>query len=105
LQREAGLCRSSGIEFMSFPIPDRGLPESRRAALQIARTLASGLRGGRSIAIHCRAGIGRSSVMAACALICFGIEAGTALGLIAATRGLTVPDTDEQRDWVLTFTE
>jgi protein-tyrosine phosphatase len=105
LQREADLCRSSGIEFICLPIPDRGLPESRRAASEIARSLAAGLLGGRSIAIHRRAGIGRSSVMAACALICFGIEAGTALRLIAAARGLTVPDTDEQRDWVLTFTE
>jgi hypothetical protein len=29
LQREAELCRSHGIDFISFPIPDRGLPESR----------------------------------------------------------------------------
>jgi protein-tyrosine phosphatase len=61
------------------------------------------LRDGRSIAIHCRAGIGRSSVIAACALICFGIEAEKALALIGASRGLIVPDTDEQRDWVVDF--
>jgi len=105
LHREADLCRSSGIEFMSFPIPDRGLPESRAAALQAARALAGGLRGGRSVAIHCRAGIGRSSVVAACALISFGMKAESALALIAAARGLAVPDTDEQRNWVLSFGE
>jgi protein-tyrosine phosphatase len=103
LQHEADLCRSRGIDFMSFPIPDRGLPESRLAASEIAHALAAGLQGGRCIAIHCRAGIGRSSLMAAGALICSGIEAETALGLIAAARGLTVPDTDEQREWVMTF--
>jgi hypothetical protein len=27
LQREAELCRASGIEFVSFPIPDRGVPD------------------------------------------------------------------------------
>jgi hypothetical protein len=32
LRREAELCRSKGIDFISFPIPDRGLPESRREA-------------------------------------------------------------------------
>ncbi|MCP3396937.1 hypothetical protein NLM25_07495 [Bradyrhizobium sp. CCGB01] len=63
LQRDAELCRSNGIDFISFPIPDRGLPESRREASQIAHLLATGLRDGRSIAIHCRAGIGRSLVL------------------------------------------
>jgi protein-tyrosine phosphatase len=103
LQREAELCRSNGIDFISFPIPDRGLPESRREASQIAHSLAAGLRDGRSVAIHCRAGIGRSSVIAACALICSGIEAEEALAQIGAARGLIVPDTEEQRDWVVAF--
>lgn len=103
LQREDEVCRSNGIDFISFPIPDRGLPESRREAAQVARLLAAGLREGRSMAIHCRAGIGRSSVIAACALICSGIEAKQALELIGASRGLIVPDTDEQRDWVVAF--
>jgi protein-tyrosine phosphatase len=103
LQREAALCRSCGIEFISFPIPDRGLPEPQQEALRIARLLATGLRNGCSIAIHCRAGIGRSSVIAACTLICSGIGAEEALALIGASRGLIVPDTDEQRDWVVAF--
>ncbi|MBC9879300.1 tyrosine protein phosphatase [Bradyrhizobium sp. INPA01-394B] len=84
LKREAELCRSRGIDFISFPIPDRGLPESRREASKIAQSLAAGLRDGRSAAIHCRAGIGRSSVIAACVLICSGIEAEEALALIRA---------------------
>jgi protein-tyrosine phosphatase len=102
LQREAELCRSNGIDFIAFPIPDRGVPESQEAS-RIARFLAAGIRDGRSIAIHCRAGIGRSSVIAACALICSGTEAEEALSLIGAARGLSVPDTDEQRDWVVAF--
>jgi protein-tyrosine phosphatase len=105
LQREAELCRSSGIDFISFPIRDRGLPESQQEASRVARSLATELRDGRSVAIHCRAGIGRSSLIAACAIICSGIEAEEALALISAARGLTVPDTDEQRDWVLAFGE
>jgi protein-tyrosine phosphatase len=103
LQREAEFCRASTIEFTSFPIPDRGLPESRHDVLQIARTIARQLADGRSIAIHCRAGIGRSSVIAACALICSGIGASDALALIKDARGLRVPDTDEQRDWIMAF--
>jgi protein-tyrosine phosphatase len=102
LQREADLCRESGIEFVSFPIPDRGVPETRQA-LELANSIAKGIADGRSIAVHCRAGIGRSSVIAACALICSGIEASDALAMIKDARGLNVPDTDEQRDWIMAF--
>ena len=102
LQREAELCPARGIEFISFPIPDRGVPDARQA-LEIARSIADGIAGGRSIAVHCRAGIGRSSMIAACAMICSGIEASEALTLIRAARGVIVPDTEEQRDWIIAF--
>jgi protein-tyrosine phosphatase len=102
LQRESELCRASGIEFISFPIPDRGVPEAQ-PTLEMARSIADGIAGGRSIAVHCRAGIGRSSIIAACAMICSGIEAEKALASIKAARGLIVPDTEEQRDWVIAF--
>ena len=102
LQREAELCRANGIEFISLPIPDRGVPDVRQA-LEIARSIADGIAGGRSIAVHCRAGIGRSSLIAACAMICSGIEASDALALIRAARGVIVPDTEEQRDWIIGF--
>jgi len=102
LQRESELCRVNGIEFVSFPIPDRGVPEVRLAK-ELADSIAQGVADGRSIAIHCRAGIGRSSLIAASVLICSGIEAGDALARIKEARGVSVPDTDEQRDWILSF--
>jgi protein-tyrosine phosphatase len=102
LQREAELCRANGIEFISLPIPDRGVPDVRQA-LEIACSIADGIADGRSIAVHCRAGIGRSSLIAACAMICSGIEASEALTLIRAVRGVIVPDTEEQRDWIIGF--
>ncbi len=36
-------------------------------------------------------------------LLYAGLGAAEALALIAAARGLEVPDTDEQRRWVMTF--
>ena len=103
LQAEADLCRANGIEFVRFPVADRGVPQNHRAAFQIANAIADGVANGRSIAIHCRAGIGRSSMIAACAMICLGVEAINALTLIEKARGLRVPDTDEQRNWILAF--
>ena len=64
LQREAELCRASGIEFVSFPIADRGVPEAVRDVWPIVSSIASGIADGRSIVIHCRAGIGRASMIA-----------------------------------------
>jgi protein-tyrosine phosphatase len=103
LEREAELCRVHGMEFLSFPIPDRGVPAVTEEVKQLARSVAGRITGGRSVVIHCRAGIGRSSMIAACAMICLGIDAGQALDSIGQARGLTVPDTDEQREWVIAF--
>jgi len=100
LDREPELCRAAGIAFVSFPIPDRGLPASRKAALLLAQPIATAVAEGRSVAVHCRAGIGRSSVIAASALICAGLDADGSLALIKAARGVTVPDTADQRDWL-----
>lgn len=105
LQREAALCRAAGLAFVTFPIADRAVPGSRHAAAHLAGVLAGRLRDGRSIAIHYRAGIGRASVVAACVLVCAGAAADDALARISDARGLVVPDTEAQRDWVLAFGE
>lgn len=58
---------------------------------------------GRSIAIHCRAGIGRASLVAAAVLRMLGVSGEEALARISASRGLAVPDTEAQRQWVIDF--
>ena len=37
LQREASLCDEHAIEFVSFPIPDRGIPSSLPATMKLVR--------------------------------------------------------------------
>jgi protein-tyrosine phosphatase len=60
---------------------------------------------GKKVAIHCRASIGRSGMIAACILVCRGIDADTAFAVISQARTVSVPDTDEQRQWVVRFSE
>jgi len=103
LQQEGELCRLAGIEFISFPTPDFGVPKSECQAAKLAASIAAHISSGRAVAIHCRAGIGRSSLIAACALVSAGLDADTAFSLIARARGVAAPDTDEQRDWVTEF--
>ena len=102
LTNEAATVAASGLDFRAFPIPDRGVP-SRQATAQFTAQLAADLRAGKNVGIHCRQGIGRSAVVAAATLISGGMDAATALSNISASRGLRVPETDEQRQWVLEF--
>jgi protein-tyrosine phosphatase len=105
LHDEARLCREHAIELVSFPIPDRAVPTSRPDTLALARLLASMISEGKSVVVHCRVGIGRSSVVAACALICLGASPDHAFDVISEARGLYVPDTEEQRTWVEGFAD
>jgi protein-tyrosine phosphatase len=69
LRDESVLCQSSSIEFISFPVPDRGVPSSVQKTAQLVHRVVELLRSGASVAIHCRAGIGRSGLVAACVLL------------------------------------
>ena len=98
LHAEASTCKARGIAFTSFPIPDRGVPEDRSAAIALAQELGKARQ---SVVVHCRAGIGRSSTIAAAVLVLLGQDPNQALDSIANARGLPVPDTQLQRDWLL----
>jgi protein-tyrosine phosphatase len=103
LHREAGLCHVHDIEFISFPFPDRGVPGSTREATALAGTIVTRLNEGKAVAVHCRAGIGRSSLIAACVLVLLGFAPGMAFDLIGKARGVKVPDTEGQQNWVDMF--
>ncbi len=105
LADESGCCAVCGIEFVSFPIADRGVPLSASDALGLVRRLAALLAGGKAVAIHCRQGVGRSGLLAACLLASFGERPEAALERVARARGRPVPDTARQREWVLRFAE
>lgn len=100
LVSEPTCCKSEGIEFISFPIPDRSVPSDQSALGSLARQLATALRRGKGVGIHCRASIGRSSIIAASVLVQFGTTAESAFSLIRDARGCDVPDTPDQRAWV-----
>jgi len=103
LVQEARFARENGIHYLAFPIMDRGVPASRRATLELAKTLESLLQAGKTVAVHCRQGIGRSALIAACVLILAGVSPATAFQRLSAARGCPVPETAEQREWVIQF--
>jgi protein-tyrosine phosphatase len=105
LRREVGLCHDLAIEFISFPVPDGGVPASTRETMALAAAIVARLDEGKAVAVHCRAGIGRSSLIAACVLVLLGLAPGMAFDRIGKARGVKVPDTEGQRDWVDMFRE
>ena len=103
LSQEEDWCHVYDIQFCSFPIPDRGVPASRQAVAELTERLEKALEAGESIAVHCRQGIGRSSIIAALLLVSAGEEPETALAHISQARGCSVPDTSEQSQWLRGF--
>ena len=98
LATELKLARQAGLTFISFPIPDRGVPTT--PVTDLVSQLEEHLTAGRSVVVHCRAGIGRSSLIAAAVLVREGLSAKEAWKRISAARGMTVPDTEAQREWL-----
>lgn len=103
LSDEAGACARAGIQYFSFAIPDRQVPHSVGELQQVVKGLRQMLRSGKSVGAHCRAGIGRSSLLIAAILCSEGISAEDAFARISEARGLQVPDTLEQMIWMENF--
>jgi protein-tyrosine phosphatase len=100
LEDEEQVVRAEGLGFHRLPIPDRGVPSSRSELAGVLPTVAAALQGGENVTIHCRQGIGRSSLVAASLLVDAGVTPDQAFQNIAEVRGVPVPETPEQRDWV-----
>ena len=100
---ERELVERHGLSFISFPIPDYSVPTSTNEVRQLVSKLGQSLTQGKSVGIHCRQGIGRSSLIAACVLVELGESPNSAFQNITSARGRPVPDTIEQRNWVTAF--
>jgi len=100
---EGLLAQQIGLAYHSYPIPDRQIPPNLSAFRAFVSNLAFSLRGGDRIGVHCRGSIGRATITAACALIHLGWSAQAALKQIEVARGCQVPDTPEQREWILRY--
>ena len=103
LSEEARLCEAGGIRFRSFPIPDRETPSSTVSFAKFIQELRNDVHAGRSVAVHCRASIGRSSLLLASLLAVEGLTPDEAFRRLTVARGLQVPDTPEQVGWVERF--
>ncbi|TWE13333.1 protein-tyrosine phosphatase family protein [Rudaeicoccus suwonensis] len=99
LRDEKRVVEAAGILFRRLRTPDRGIPDRHRTQ-DLADQLGAQLAAGSNIAIHCRYSIGRASLFSAAVMVRAGTRAATAWSCIEHARGLSVPDTDEQRQFI-----
>lgn len=100
LKSQSRLCKESGLEFVEFPIRDRGVPESVREVSVLVARLHGYLIAGKGVAIHCRAGIGRTGLVAGCLVHRLGVPLKEIFSLLSRSRGVIVPDTEAQIHWL-----
>lgn len=103
LKDEGQFSKANSLRFVSFPIEDRNVPRSAAKLQELAAQLGSEIQQGKNVAVHCRQGIGRSSLVSAAVLLLVGEDFDQALGSIRNARGLDVPETTEQRSWLEQF--
>lgn len=100
LLNEGGESKKQGLAYSSFPIHDRQVPISEAKFNEAVRHANESLSRGENLLIHCRQGVGRTGLVAACLLIRAGMSPSAAVDLVSAARGVAIPDTSEQRDWI-----
>ena len=103
LQNEERYCQENGIQFLSFPIIDRSVPSSDSDTVRLLQRLEPDLDQGKSIAVHCRQGIGRSALIAVSLLAGRGLSLADAIERVSKARHAPVPETKAQQAWLNSF--
>ena len=103
IENEGALAEQAGMRFLSFPIFDGRVPLDVEDFKIFVANLASRLGAGIRVGVHCRGSIGRAPLVACCTLMHLGWKPKVALNAVYAARGCPVPETEEQRQWILRY--
>jgi len=103
LTGEGYSCETAGIEFVALSVPDREVPSADDGFAEVVADATQAIRGGATVAVHCRQGIGRSAVFAVAALKTLGLTTDDAVRAVSAARGRPVPETPAQTEWLQRF--
>lgn len=99
LDEERSLCWKHGIEYIQYSIEDLSVPEDSLDYMELVDKLYARTQEGHKIVIHCRMGIGRSSLLAAGILVKEDMEVENVFDYISQIRKIEVPDTQAQKNW------
>ena len=91
--------RAKDLLWAYLPIRDAGVPDDRFESgwLEVGRSARATLRAGGQVLLHCRAGLGRTGMIAARLLVELGMFPDDAIGAVRAARRHTIEiDAQEQ---------
>jgi protein-tyrosine phosphatase len=100
LDDEADAVRAQDMDFISLSIADRQVPSSETELAAVLERVNAKLSAGKNVLVHCRQGVGRTGLVAACLLVSRGLDPTAAVEKVSAARGVPVPETKEQRQWI-----
>ena len=96
------------VQYMRESIPDHGVPGSTVMMERIVATLRNAVDAGEVVYLHCRAGIGRSAMVAGCYFVERGMSAEAALDALQkcwkqsakSQHWVCIPETEEQYEYI-----
>jgi len=96
------------VQYFRLPLPDHGIPATPAQMVEILDCLRTAFKQGRTVYLHCRAGIGRTGMAVGCLLAENGHAGEAALEELnrlwqqsaRSRRWVSIPETDAQCDYV-----
>lgn len=103
IPNDASVYETAGFSFLCLPVPDGGAPTVEEAE-RFVQFVSKELAGGRPVAVHCEAGIGRTGTMLAAYLISVGASAQSAIQRVRAVERVAV-ETERQIQFLEQYAE
>ncbi|UBV41699.1 cyclin-dependent kinase inhibitor 3 family protein [Deinococcus taeanensis] len=94
---------ANALAVAPYPIPDGQAPRNLQDFTAYIDELMTALLDGRSVVVHCRGGLGRAGLTAACLLVQGGLNAQQAIDLVRETRSPHAIETTEQEQFIIAF--
>lgn len=98
-------CRNHNIELIRFPLRDVSVPPSLKSFARLIREIIKLLKQKKTVVIHCKGGLGRAGLTAACSIVAGSnnkISGSDAIKIVRAARPGTV-ETMKQENFVSPF--
>lgn len=88
--------RKHQLEFLSLPIEDGGIPRSVGEAVVLVEQILERLQSTGTVVVHCRGGLGRTGLIAACCLTTAGHQAEQAIAIVRAARPKAIENSSQE---------